>query len=68
MDNKDNLTAKEQELLEARNALSSKEVAEMGDFSIPLGNGEMIDISKYVDLYPDPHIPLNLQENAGDED
>lgn len=66
MDNKDNLTAKEQELLEAKNALSSKEVAEMGDFSIPLGNGEMLDISKYVDLYPDPNIPLNLQ--AGDKD
>lgn len=67
MDNKDNLTAKELEVLEAKQALSSKEVAQMGDFSIPLGNGEVVDMSKYIDPYPDPDLPLDMQIPKDDE-
>lgn len=68
MEKKDNLTAREMEVLEATQALSAKEVAEMEDFSIPLGNGEVVDIRKYTDPYPDPDIPLHMQiEDDGQE-
>lgn len=67
MDNKDNLTARDLELLEAQKALSSKEVAQMEDFSIPLTNGEVLDVSKYVDRYPDPDLPLSMQIPKDDE-
>lgn len=61
MDDKDNLSARQQELLEAKNALSSQEVAEMDDFKIPFTNGEVFEFSKFIDEYPDPHIPLDMQ-------
>lgn len=61
MDNKDNLTARDLELLEAQKALSSKEIAEMDDFAIKLSKDQMVDFNDVVDLYPDPDIPLDMQ-------
>lgn len=67
MDNKDNLTARDLEVLEAKKALSSKEIAQMEDFSIRLTNGEVLDIGKFVERYPDPDLPLSMQIPKDDE-
>lgn len=54
MDNK-NLTALELEILRAKNALSSAEVAEMDDFSIKVKSDEIINFNDCIDLYADEH-------------
>ena len=54
MENK-NLTARELEVLKAKEALSAAEVAEMEDFSIKIKGNETIDFNECIDLYADEH-------------
>lgn len=60
MENKD-LTARELEVLKAKNALSAKEVAEMDDFSIKIKGNATLDFNDCVDLYADEHNTPNEQ-------
>lgn len=62
-----NLTAKEQEILKAKEALSAVEIAQMQDFKVKINKEEVIDFTEMVDLYPDPNLSLDLQVDDDDK-